>query len=288
MDNPIAPLPDRTEPHDGAPPMPAFAGRTPTKGSAIRAGTAVGVALLVVVGSAVAMGAAPRQSSTGADPQVAAASGSPAPERSKDPKGGKPRAHDGFGGLFWLGGRLEKVLGHGFRQVTITAIDGSSISLATEDGWTRTIELTASTTITLGGAAATRADLEVGDQVRFRQQRNDDGTFTITAIDVVLPMTVGTIESTGDGTLTITDRDGATVTVHLGSSTAIRVRGVENATAKDLSKGQVVVVVGERRADDSIDATGVLAGKLGGFRLDKPKHERPKASTAPSASGQSG
>lgn len=291
MDTPPASHPDladATEPETS--PSPSFTGRSPSKASAIRAGIVLGAALVVVIGSAVAMGAGPRSTATsGANPGVAAASGSPEPRHEDGSGRGHGVGDDGFGPFGGLGpfggfgGRPGRALGREMRGVTITAIDGSSISLATDDGWTRTIRVAPATTITRGGAAATAADLHVGDHVRFRQHRNDDGTYTITAIDVVLPTVLGTIESTADGSLTITDRDGATVTVHIDAATTIRVRGVENATAKDLAKGLVVIVVGERRADGSIDATGVLAGKLGELRPDRQKHDRP-ASGGPTGS----
>ena len=38
----------------------------------------------------------------------------------------------------------------GFRGVTITSINGSDISLKTDDGWTRTIKVGPTTTITQG------------------------------------------------------------------------------------------------------------------------------------------
>ena len=288
MDDPFAPLPTPTDPVPAVP--PAFAGQRPSRASAVRAGMILGTALVVVVGAAVAMGASTRPSTSGAGP-MAAASGSPAPE--KGPKG-NGFGHGGFGpsfggfGPFGGGEKPGKATGHGFGHVTISAIDGSKVSLATDDGWTRTITLTASTTITRGGAAATAADLHVGDTVRFRQQRETDGSFTITAVDIVLPQVVGTIQSVSGDTVTLLGRDGATVTVHLGATTVIRVRGVEKATAKDLAAGLVAIVVGEKRADGSIDATGVAAGKLREPKIDKPRGDRPGGSAAPGASVQPG
>jgi hypothetical protein len=278
------------------PPTPGFSGRTTSKAPAVRAGMALGVALLVVIGSAVALGASPSTTGTGSGPAQAAPSGSPAPE--KGPREGHGFGPGGFGpggfgpGMGGFGGLLPGFLdpgrgGRGFGQITITAISGSNVSLATEDGWTRTITITPDTTITRGGAAATAADLKVGATIRFRQTKNADGTFTIQAIDIVLPRTVGTIADVGSSSITITDRDGATVTVHFAAGTTFRVRGVDNATAASLAKGMVVLVVGERRADGSIDATSVLAGKLGDH-VKGPKADRPGSSAKPEASGAPG
>jgi hypothetical protein len=266
---------------------PSHAARPIANGSALRTGIVIGAALVVVLGTVVAMGASRSPSTSGAG-QVAAASGSPAP--SKGPRG-NGFGHGGFGnGVGPLGGlpeRIDKAFGRGFGRVTITAIDGSKLSLATVDGWTRTITLTPTTTISRGGAAATASALHVGDTIRFRQQREADGSFTITAVDVVLPQVVGTITKVDGTTLTLTARDGATVTVHLGGSTRIQVGGIANATAKDLAAGQVVIVVGEKRSDGSIDATAVASGRLRGPKLDK-KDRVPAGSAAPAASGQAG
>ena len=279
-----------TQPVPAAP--PSFAGRSPSKTSAVRAGIALGTALVVVIGAAVAMGASNRPTTSGAGP-VAAASGSPAPD--KGPKG-NGFGHDGFGPSFGFGvgplGGLPKGLaegaGRGFGRVTITAIDGTKVSLTTEDGWTRTITLTTATTITRGGAAATAADLHVGDAIRFRQERAADGSFTITAVDVVLPQVLGTITKVDGSTLTLTARDGSTVTVHLGGSTQIRVRGVEKATAKDLAAGQIVIVAGDKRSDGSFDATSVLSGTLRLPKADKPNRDGASESEVPDATGQGG
>jgi hypothetical protein len=49
----------------------------------------------------------------------------------------------------------------------------------------------------------------------------------------------------------------------------------------------IVVVVGERRSDGSIDATAVLAGKLRDH-LKIPKADRPASSARPEASNAAG
>ena len=77
--------------------------------------------------------------------------------------------------------------GQGFREITITAISGSNVTLSTDDGWTRTIAVTDAVDLTKGGQDIAVSDLKVGDQVRFRQTRNDDGTYTVNALAVVVP-----------------------------------------------------------------------------------------------------
>src|SRR5687768_17826951 len=94
-------------------------------------------------------------------------------------------------------GRLR---GHDFREITIRTISGSNVTLATDDGWTRTIAVTDAVELTKGGQDIAVSDLAVGDQVRFRQTGNDDGTYTVEALAVVVPSVrgeVSDVSSTG-------------------------------------------------------------------------------------------
>jgi uncharacterized protein DUF5666 len=360
------PVPPQTA--QPAPPMSTFRGSTPGRASAIRAGLVVGSALVVVVGVAVAMAASPAPGSAGAPPSTAA--GNPGNGNGNGNGRGNGFGHDGFGGPFGFGpgapaagfpgDKADRIGGRGFGPITITAISGSSISLKTEDGWTRTITVTADTAITKGGEKAALSDLNVGDTVRLGQKRNADGSWTVTAVAVVLPKTAGTvtavssdtititgrdgtaqtIRTTGsttyhkgkvDGTradvtvgsqlvaigergsdgsitatsiqvflprvagtvtavtsdsLTITRRDGTTLTVHVGSGTSIGVAGVDNATIADVKAGMVAVIEGSQRADGSLDATALRAGQLGKGRGDlKGPNNGPNASGAPSTTG---
>ena len=232
----------------------------------------------------------------------------------------------------------------GFRDITISAISGSYVTLKTDDGWSRTIAITSSVELTKGGQAIGVSDLKVGDSIRFSQTRNDDGTYTVTHVVVVVPTVGGTVkdvtssgftlttrdgsvwtittsaattytfgsgtgskadvvagavvrvqgESTGDNkiaalsvlvaadhtvgtvtaktsnTITIRTRDGSTRTIHVDADTTYRVRGVENADLGDVAVDMVIGVEGRARADGSIDADAVGAGRLRGGDLDGP------------------
>ncbi|HEY3164579.1 MAG TPA: DUF5666 domain-containing protein [Candidatus Limnocylindrales bacterium] len=240
-------------------PAAAFTGHTPRKTPAIRAGIVVGTGLLLAVGTAVAMGASPSASpSSGGD-------------QTQIQPGTIGNGH-GFGHLF--GGPLGQLggpgadgqgLGHdglgfkdgrGFGQISVTAINGNNVSLATEDGWTRTITVTSTTTITKGGAAATLADLAVGDVIRFRQTRNSDGTFTIAAIEIVQPRVAGTVTAVTSDTITITLRDGTTGTIHTTGSTTYHVEDADG-TRSDVTVGAVIVAKGEKASDGSLNAASV-------------------------------
>lgn len=262
----------------GPAPAVAFTGRTPRKSAAVRAGIVLGTGLLLAIGAAVAMGASPAPSgSTGG------AGGGSGSDLVPGVAPGGP-GHDG-----WAFGGRGHGKGHAFGQISVTAVSGSSISLATDDGWTRTITVTDATTITRAGAAATLSDITVGDAVRFAQTRNDDGTFTITAINIVLPHVMGTVTATTADTITISRRDGTTVTVHVGADTTIGVAGDASATIADIAVGMVAFAEGAERADGSIDAATIRAGDLMRGHGHGKGHlgDQPDASAAPDSTGSS-
>ena len=164
------------------------------------------------------------------------------------------------------------VVGRGsvFGPITITAIDGTSVSLKTADGWTRTIVVDGSVKVTKGGADATASDLKVGDEVRLRQTKETDGSFTVTSIDIVLPTAFGEVTAKTADAITIKRPDGTTSTIHVGSGTTYRVAGVDNATLADVDVGSFVIAQGTQRSDGSLDATTVASGF--GPRMSKDGH----------------
>ena len=143
-------------------------------GTAARGGIVLGSALLFTIGIMSVMGASPSPA-TGADPcraphrsthrQPRSTPTTAPPSRgAREILGGGP----GFGFGF---GRTAVGIGIGFGGVTITAIDGSNLSLKTDDGWTRTIAVTSDTKITRADKTIAVGDLKVGDEITFRQTR---------------------------------------------------------------------------------------------------------------------
>jgi hypothetical protein len=243
----------------------------------------------------------------------------------------------------------------GFGEITIASISANEVTLQTADGWRRTITITDSVELTKGGQPIEVSALRVGDQVRLRQVRNDDGTYTVTAVAVVVPsirgtasaitsigfkvttrdgsvwtvtvngstayrygqgtgsladvkdgervrvtgtvtadnaMTAITVTVAGDravgavtaktaDSITIRTRDGSSLTIHVDADTTYRVRGVDNATLADVAVDMRIGVAGRARADGSIDADAVAAGKLRGFGFGRDKG--PDTVPAPSA-----
>ena len=247
--------------------------------TALRVGIVAGTALLFVVGVVAAMGASPSPTTTTADP---AASGAPA--ASADPGTTTPKGERHALGGLGMRGDLGR---GGFHDITITAISGSNLSLKTDDGWTRTITVTSSTTITKGVATITVGDLAVGDEIRFAQDKATDGTFTVTAIVVVLPTVAGEVTAIDGNTLTVTQRGGTTATIHVDADTTYRVNGA-SGTLSDIMVGSIVVAEGTQRADGSLDAAAVHSGTRGGHGPGSKGGHRwqsdPAASPAPSDS----
>jgi hypothetical protein len=165
-------------------------------------------------------------------------------------------AFGGFGGRHGFGGP---------GGITITAISGSSISLETADGWTRTIAVDSGTTYSESGDTIALSDLAVGDQIRFEQTLEDDGTFTIDAIAVIPPHAGGTVTAISGLTISVEQRDGTEATIKVSSSTTYTVSGDE-ATLADVEVGMFLVAEGTENSDGSLTATAVRAADPDAFR----------------------
>ena len=181
--------------------------------------------------------------------------------------------------------------GHGFGAIEITAISGNSISLATKDGWTRTITVDGGTTYAKGGSDIALGDLAVGDTIGFRQTLEDDGTWTIDSIAVILPHVGGEVTAVSGSTITVERRDGTSGTINVDGDTTFQVNG-DTAALADVEVGMFLVAEGEQAGDDAINATRVVAGDERGrgghgFRFGGPGPDdrNPDATTAPEASG---
>jgi hypothetical protein len=179
--------------------------------------------------------AAPASQAPAAAPEASGSNGLK-PDTSKPSVKNDGERLRGFGG------------GRGFGGVTIAAIDGSKLSLKTADGWTRTIVVTADTTITKGGQAIKVGDLDVGDTILFRQKRNDDGSYSIVAIVVPTPKAAGEVTALTSSTMTLKGRGDTTRTITLNGSTAYTL-GKTKGAKSDLAVGSRVVVEGTVSGD---------------------------------------
>ena len=186
--------------------------------------------------------------------------------------------------------------GFGFGGITVTAISGNSISLKTEDGWTRTVSVDSGTTYSKSGATIALGDLKVGDEIGFRQTLESDGTWSIDSIAVILPRAGGEVTKIDGSTITVTQRDGSAATITVNSSTKYAVNGNDSAALSDVKVGMFLVAEGTKNSDGSLTAASVKAGNIstnegrGGFRRGFPfgpdgNGAQPGSSAAPSATG---
>ena len=238
-----------------------FSARTRLRrGEVLRIGVVIGSLVVLVASAAVTFGASPTATSpAGASP---AASGA-APGLQQRPGAGGPSFRfgwpGGFGGLFG-GPSLRGVLGERFggigRAITITKIDGSNVSLKTDDGWTRTIAVTGTTKIRVGSQAGALTDLKVGDVVSLNETKNTDGTFTVTLVVVNVPTVAGTVTAVTASGFTLKLRDGSSKTVTFSSSTDFLI-GAAKSSKSDLSVGARVEVEGATGSGTSFAASVV-------------------------------
>ena len=185
--------------------------------------------------------------------------------------------------------------GFGFGGIAVTAMSGNSISLKTEDGWTRTITVDSGTTYTKAGATIALGDLKVGDQIGFRQTHESNGTWTIDSIVVILPSAGGEVTKISGSSITVTQRDGTTATITVNGQTTYSVNGTDAAKLSDVKVGMFLVAEGTKNSDGSLTAARVKAGTMGTFE-GRGGHfgrgfwaggngDTPNASAAPSATG---
>jgi hypothetical protein len=137
--------------------------------------------------------------------------------------------------------------------ISITAIDGTTLVLATADGWTRTIDA-AGATVQKSGNSVALATLKVGDSIVFDQARQADGTYKITAIRVALPRTGGTVASVGDSSVTLARPDGTNKVVGLTTSTTYLLAGAASTKAA-LTVGAQLDAEGTIATDGTFTAT---------------------------------
>ncbi len=218
----------------------------------LRVGAVVVACLALILSAVVVLGASPSPPA----PEPAASAKIDAKPPTVDQPGLKlPAGLRGFGNLFKKGDFIGAA-GVGYRGITITKIDGSTLELRTDDGWTRTITATTDTKITKGGEAATVSDLKVGDKIALRQKRNDDGTYSIVAIVVPVPVVAGTVTAVDGDSFTLKTRAGSPRTVTVTGTTTYKLGRADGAKS-DVKVGSVVVASGTEGPGDGFTAKAV-------------------------------
>jgi hypothetical protein len=178
---------------------------------------------------------------------VLAAGASPGAPSAKPPKPEKARGpKEGRGPGQGAGNGLANRPGKG--PITVRSINGSEIVLGTEDGWTRTISVGSDTAVTKGGATVGVSALRVGDIVRFRQKRNDDGSFAVTAIVVAAPRAGGEVTNIDGDAITVKGPGGTTRVINVNGATVYK-RGPDAASKADIKVGDEIEVQGTLDGD---------------------------------------
>ncbi len=216
----------------------------PSSGGHGARGAGIVAACLVLFVGAIAFAAvsAPR-TAVGANPSASATVRAAAPSAAAGDRGPS------------LGGKAFRS-GAAFGTITIASISGTKIGLRTADGWTRTIDVGAGTKIFLGKEAATLGDLKVGDDVRMRQKRNADGTFSIVSLTVPAAQAGGKVTAVSATTITITRRGGGTTTLTVNASTVYR-QGGADASKADVKIGSTITAQGKPGSITAFTATVV-------------------------------
>lgn len=233
--------------------------RSPVMPGAARAGVLAGAGVVAVLGAAVAVGAAspaPATDSSAAGQATGIDTGSTT--TTSEAALGNTAAWEAPAGVTGVAGALGDFRGGGrFGSIEITAINGSSLSLQTANGWTRTITVGGDVEITKGGETVALGDLEVGDEIRLRETRNDDGTFTLEAIVVVVPNVAGTVTAVDADSITIQGRNGLTQEITTTGSTTYRL-GADSTTRAEVTAGDRIQAFGETGANNAFTATSVI------------------------------
>ena len=216
--------------------------------------------LLLVAAFCTLLGA-PVVAAFAASPDPSAPTGPSQSTPSGDPDKGPGHGFGGFGGFG--GSKLGDAGGAGRGGVSITAIDGNKVSLSTEDGWTRTITVTSDTTLTKAGATIKVTDLKKGDEIGFRQKKNDDGTYTITAITVRTPKAGGEVSAVSGSTITVTGRDGTKTVITVNGSTTY-LFGKDAGTKADVTVGSRIGAEGSVSGDTFTASRVVIQPSVAG------------------------
>ena len=247
-----------------AAPDPIAFERKISRPGALRVGLVASAALALIVGAAATSLAASPHPAASAAPAATTAPGSGvAPVEGDLGWGGMAGILGAFAGPGELGGPGDGGPGDlgrrghgGLHDITIASIDGANVSLKTDDGWSRTIAITSTTTLKKGSQTIALSDLEAGDQVHFAQTRNGDGTYTVTALAVVVPSIAGTVSDLTSSGFKITARDGSVWTITTDDATVYRF-GSAAGSASDLKDGGLARVHGESAGDNALNATTV-------------------------------
>ena len=216
--------------------------------SGLRAAVVIALFFLLAVPILFAMAASrhdtpPLGVGASAAPQASAKTDGDGPGNGKGPKLDKlGKGFGAFPGFKGNGGAPVR------GPITIKSIVGSNLALGTDDGWARTITVTGDTKITKGGQPIALAGLSVGDEIRFSQTKNTDGSYTITSIVVPTPVAGGDVTAVDATTITVKGKGDTTKLITVTGATVYQL-GKTTGTKADVKVGTRVTAQGTTSGD---------------------------------------
>jgi hypothetical protein len=146
-------------------------------------------------------------------------------------------------------------------------VTASGFKVTTRDGSVWTVAVNDATTYAYGSGDGTLADVKAGETVVVAGTPTGDNQLTALSVRVAPDRAVGTVTAKTTSTITIQQRDGSSLTVHVDADTTYRVAGAASADLGDVAVDMAIGVTGRARADGSIDADVVAAGRGRGLGL---------------------
>ena len=171
-----------------------------------------------------------------------------------------PGGPGGFGGPGAYGG-------FGYRGrggLTVTGVNGNTITATGRGGQAITVTVSATTVYTEAGQTASLSDVTPGTNIAVQSTNAGTGsmgtgtnttTITATAIYIILPREAGVVTAVNGNILTITGFDGAARTINVTDSTRYQSAG-QTAALSNITTGTAIV------AEGTTDANGVLTAKV--------------------------
>jgi hypothetical protein len=136
---------------------------------------------------------------------------------------------------------------------TLSASDGNTLTLKQGDVIVIQATVNANTVYTKAGKTISLSDLKIGQLLSVRETTASDGTTSISAVEVMLNHTQGTIRALDSTGLTLTKPDNSTIKVSLSSATSYQDLG-KTISLSDLKTGVKVEVAGTLNSDGSLSA----------------------------------
>ncbi|MCB9076053.1 MAG: hypothetical protein H6631_00505 [Anaerolineaceae bacterium] len=153
---------------------------------------------------------------------------------------------------------------HGGVAGEVTAIDGSTLTVADRDGQSITVNTTEDTPVFLveTGSEGSISDIQVSSNIGVRGQRNDDGSVEARGVTVMPAgdMAGGRVTNIDGGQITVDNpRDQTTTIITTDDKTTFRLdRDSEAGSIADVTTASAVMAFGETQSDGSLAARLVL------------------------------